>query len=151
VLERVRVADTGLVVELPGVISSSPQVETTSDARVFTYGSLQTAPVVVQIIVSVLPQTVPDGQLDEFLDHERQAMQEMSAPKAQRQGDARITTVGARRFAFVTHEFQNEVTARTWATALGDREVVLRVSSMRDRPAAWAGIEDKIVASLQRP
>lgn len=151
VLERVRVADTGLVVDLPGVISTSPQVETTSDARVFTYGSLQTAPVVVQVIVNVLPQTVPDGQLDEFLDHERQAMQDMSAPKAQRKGDARITTVGARRFAFVTHEFQNGVTSRTWASALGDREVAVRVSSMQDRPAAWAGIDERIVASLQLP
>ena len=32
-----------------------------------------------------------------------------------------------------------------------DRQVTLRVYSLPDRPASWAGIEDKIAASLQQP
>jgi CubicO group peptidase (beta-lactamase class C family) len=40
---------------------------------------------------------------------------------------------------------------QTWASVLGDREVLLRIYSTADRPSAWAGIEDPIVDSLQRP
>jgi hypothetical protein len=74
----------------------------------------------------------------------------VTPPDAERQGDARIVTVGAHRFVSVTHVFKNRVTMRSWATALDDRQVVLRVFLPPDRPAAWVGIEDKIVASLQR-
>jgi membrane associated rhomboid family serine protease len=150
VLERVRVADTGLVVALPSVLSKSPQVETTGEVRVFSYGNLQSTPIAVEVVVNPLPQIVPADQLDEALDNERQAMQTTPLPDAQRQGDARIVTVGARRFAFLTHVFKNGVKIQTWASVLGDREVLLRVYSTADRPSAWAGIEDPIVDSLQR-
>ncbi|HEX8111487.1 MAG TPA: rhomboid family intramembrane serine protease, partial [Kofleriaceae bacterium] len=151
VLERVRVADTGLVVAVPSTVAKSPQAETKGDVRVFDYGNLQSTPVVVEIVVNPLSQTVPADQLDEVLENERQAMQDTALPGAQRQGDARIVTVGARRFAFLTHAFKNGVKVRTWTSVLRDLEVVLRVYSTPDRPAAWAGIEDKIVESLQRP
>lgn len=58
--------------------------------------------------------------------------------------------MGARRVAFLAHVFKNGVKVRTWSSVFGDREVVLRIYSTPDRPAAWAGIEDKIVESLQR-
>lgn len=150
VLERVRVADTGVVMALPGVLSKSPQVEATGDVRVFDYGNLQSTPIVVEVVVNVLPQIVPAEQLDEALENERQAMQTTPLGEAQRQGDARIVTVGARRFAFATHAFKNGVKVRAWASVLGDREVVLRIYSTADRPSAWAGIEDQIVESVQR-
>jgi membrane associated rhomboid family serine protease len=151
VLERVRVADTGLAVEVPSVVSKSLHEETRDAVRVFNYGDLGDAPVVVEVIVNVLPHPVLAEQLDDFLESERQAMmQDATVPNAQRQGDARIVTVGARRFASATYVFKNRVTMRSWATALGDSEVVLQVLSLPDRPAAWTGIEDKIVASLQR-
>lgn len=150
VLDRVRVADTGLVVAIPSILAKAPQVETKGEVRVFDYGTLQSAPVVVEIVVDALSQTVPAEQLDEVLEKERQAMQDTALPGAQRQGDARTVTVGARRFAFLTHTFKNGVTVRTWTSVLRELEVVLRIYSTPDRPAAWAGIEDKIVDSLQR-
>jgi membrane associated rhomboid family serine protease len=151
VLERVGVADTGLVIALPSVLSKSPQVETTGDVSVFGYGTLRSTPIAVQVVVNRLRQIVPADQLDEVLDNERQAMQTTPLPDAKRQGDARIVTVGARRFAFLTHAFENGVKVQTWASVLGDREVVVRIYSTADRPSAWAGIEDPIVESLQRP
>jgi len=150
VLERVRVADTGLVVEMPTVLPRSPQVEIKEEVRVFDYGDLGDAPIAVELIVGVLSRPVPAEQLDEFLQRERQAMQDAALPEAQRQGDARIVTVAGRHFASTTHVRKDRVTLRSWVTALGDREVVLRIYSLPDRPASWAGIEDKIVASLQR-
>jgi rhomboid protease GluP len=150
VLERVRVADTGLVIALPSVLPKSPQVETRGDVRVFDYGNPQSTLITVEIVVNVLPQVVPAEQFDEFLDSERQAMQTTPLAEAKRQGDARIVTVGARRFAFVADAFKNGVEVRTWASALGDREVVLRIYSTAHLPSSWAGIEDQIVESLQR-
>jgi rhomboid protease GluP len=151
VLERVRVADTGLVVEVPSVLSKSLRVETKGELRVFDYGSLKNQPITVQLIVGALQRPVPAEQLDEFLQSERSAMQDAALPNAQRQGDAQIVTVGARRFVATTHAFKNRVAMRSWLTAVGGHEVILRVYSLPDRPASWAGIEDKIVASLQRP
>jgi hypothetical protein len=58
--------------------------------------------------------------------------------------------VGAHHFVTVTYADKNGVTMKAWSTALGDHQVVLRIYSLPDRPASWAGIEDKIVASLQR-
>lgn len=95
--------------------------------------------------------SVSAEQLDGFLQSLQRVMQNDVPPEAQHQGDARITTVGAHRFASTTHTFKNGVMMRTWGTALGDRQVILRVYSLSDRPASWGGIEDKIVASLQRP
>jgi membrane associated rhomboid family serine protease len=150
VLERVRVADTGLVVEMPSVLSKSPRVETDGEARVFDYGNLNDNPIAAELVVATLPHSVPTEQLDEFLDSARRELQSVTPPDAERQGDARIVTVGAHRFVSVTHVFKNRVTMRSWATALDDRQVVLRVFLPPDRPAAWVGIEDKMVASLQR-
>jgi rhomboid protease GluP len=151
VLERVRVADTGVTVEMPGVLSKSLQVETEGEARLFNYGDLSDAPIAVELVVGVLRRPVLAEQLDELLQSERQAMQDAALPNAQRQGDARIVSVGGRHFVSATHVRKDRVTMRSWLTALGDRQVVLRIYSLPDRPASWAGIEDKIVASLQRP
>ena len=151
VLERVGVADTGVVVEMPDLISRSPHVETKDKVRVFDYGNLRDEPIVVELVVAALPSSVPDEQLDGFLHSLQSVMQSAALPDAQRQGDARIVTVGARRFVSTTHAFKNRVTLQSWGTALGDRQVILRVYSLPDRPASWAGIEDRIVASLQRP
>lgn len=151
VLEAVRVADTGLVIALPSVLPRSAQVETHGDVRVFGYGNLRSTPIAVEVVVNPLPQVVPADQLDEALENERRAMQTAPLADAQRQGDATIATVGAHRFAFATHAFKNGVQVKTWASVLGDREVVLRIYSTPDRPRVWAGIEDQIVESVQRP
>ena len=125
-------------------------METDDKVRVFDYGNLRDEPILVELVVAVLPSRVLDEQLDEFLQSLQSVMQNAALPEAQRRGDARIATVGAHRFASTTHAFKNGVTMRSWGTALGDRQVILRVYSLSDRPASWVGIEDKIVASLQR-
>jgi hypothetical protein len=135
---------------MPSVLSKSPRVETDGEARVFDYGNLNDNPIAAELVVATLPHSVPTEQLDEFLDSARRELQSVTPPDAERQGDARIVTVGAHRFVSVTHVFKNRVTMRSWATALDDRQVVLRVFLPPDRPAAWVGIEDKMVASLQR-
>jgi membrane associated rhomboid family serine protease len=150
VLERVRVADTGLVMEMPSVLSQSPRTETKGEVRRFYYGNLNDNPLLIEFIVVVLPRSVPDEGLDKFLDGLRQALQDAVPSDAQRQGDARTVTVGARHFVSVTYADKNRVTRKTWGTVLGDRQVVLRIYSLPGLPASWAGIEDKIVASLQR-
>lgn len=150
VLERVRVADTGVVLLLPDVIARSPVTQDKGEVRIFSYGDMSRAPVGVEIIVSVLPQVVPVDQLDEVLEHERQAMQDTSLPDAKRLSDAKIVTVGPQRGVVVDHTIKG-LGLRTWLLVLRDREVLLRVYSAPDRPAAWLGIEDRIAESLQVP
>lgn len=148
VLTRVQLADTRVALEIPSVIAGSPVEENKEGFRVFGFGNLASAPVMVELVVHVLPQAVPPDELDEVMQLERKGAQETNPAGAKRQGDAKIVTVGGRPFVTVTH-LMNTVILRSWITVFGDREVVLRVYSAPDLPASWAGIEDTIVASLQ--
>lgn len=148
VMERIRVADTGVVVAVPDVIARATTAETKGAVRLFSYGNLSQAPVMVEVGVNVLPQPVTDDQLDEIMELERKAMQDTALPDAQRQGDAKIITVGGRRFVVVNHTIKG-LPLRSWVSVFRDREVVLRVYALPDRPSAWIGIEDQIVESLQ--
>jgi len=148
VLERVRVADTGVVVSLPDTIARAPAAERKGDLQVFTYGDPRRTPVVVEVIVAVLPRAVAAEELDEFLEHERQELQKMSPAGAQRQGDAKLVTVGARRGAVVNHTL-NGFALRTSLVVLGDREVVVRSYVAQDLSPAWFGVQDKIAESVQ--
>jgi hypothetical protein len=147
-LTRVQLADTRVAVEIPSVIAGSLVEENKEGFRVFDFGNLARAPVMVELTVHVLPQAVPPDVLDEVMQLERKAAQEADPVGAKRQGDAKIVTVGGRPFVTVTH-LMNRVILRSWITVFGDREVLLRVYSGPDLPASWAGIEDTIVASLQ--
>jgi len=148
VLERVAVADTGVAVAVPDLIARAPVASTKDGVQLFSYGDLARAPIAVEIAVNRLPQPVLPEQLDELMQLERKAMQDTGLPDAQRQGDARLVTVGARRFVVVDHTIHG-VALRSWVSVFRDREVVLRVYAIPDRPPAWRGIEDQIVESLQ--
>jgi rhomboid protease GluP len=148
VLTPVRVADTGVTMEMPSVIAGPPVEQPQGNLRSFTFGDLAHTPAVVEVVVNVLPQVVPSEQLDEILQVERKAVQEASPPGAQRKQDAKIVTVGGRRFVFVAHVI-NRITLQTWVSVFRDREVMLRIYSVPDLPTSWAGIENRIVGSLQ--
>jgi hypothetical protein len=48
-----------------------------------------------------------------------------------------------------TTHLLDALTIRSWFTHLGKHEIGLRVYSLPDRPASWAGVDEKIAASLQ--
>jgi rhomboid protease GluP len=147
-LTSVQVADTGVTLELPSSIAGPPLEKIEGNYRVFTFGDPTNERVGVELVVTVLGQVVAPEQLEEVLQVEQKALQAALLPGAQRDGDATIVTVGGRRFATAAHHI-NQVSLRSWVSVFGDREIVLRVYSIPDRPTSWAGIEEKIVASLQ--
>lgn len=149
-LTQVRVADTGVVVAVPEVISGAPVATTTGAMQIFLYGKQSLAPVLVEVDVSPLRQPVTDDHIDEFLETMREGLQNATLHEAQRQSDAKIVSVGARRFVVIDHTTRG-FERRSWFSVFRDRRVVLRVYMIPDRPAAWRGIEDRIVASLQVP
>ncbi len=148
VLTSVDVADTGLTLEIPSGIAGPPSEETKDRIRIFSFGSLAKEPVAVEVLVAKLEAAVAPEELEEFLQVEQKALQDASLPDTQRIGDATIVTVGGRRSATVAHRI-NQVSLRTWVLVFGDREIILRVYAIPDRPPSWAGIEEKIAASVQ--
>jgi len=150
VLGRIAVGDTGLTIELPSVLATIPHENREGTVRAFTYGDLKQTPCVVEIILNTLPQVIPPEQLDDVLVAEQKALQDSVPPGAQRTQPAAIVTVGNRRFASAIHTI-DRVTMKSWASVLRDREVLVRVYSTPDLPLAWAGLDERIVASLQLP
>jgi hypothetical protein len=151
VLTRVRVADTGISVEIPSVLAGTPEDKLEDHVRVLTFARPQSAPLIVQFVVNDLPQAVSPQELDNAMQDEQRALQEVQIPEAHREGDATLVRIGGRPFAIAVHRFDNKVVARVWVSIFGKREVLLRIYSLPGRPPSWAGIEDKIVASLQVP
>jgi len=150
VLGRIPVGDTGLTIELPSVLARIPHENREGTLRAFTYGDFKQTPCVVEIVLNMLPQAIPPEQLDEVLIADQKALQDSVPPGAQRTQPAAIVTVGNRRFASVTHMI-DRVTMKSWASVLRDRDVLVRVYSTPDLPLAWAGLDERIVASLQLP
>jgi membrane associated rhomboid family serine protease len=148
VLTRVQVADTGVTLEIPSVMAGALVDEHQDGVRILRYGKLSEYPLIVELLIVGLAQVVPPEQLEEVLETERKALQEVAIPGAQRQTDAVLATQGGRRFATVTHRI-NTVTLRTWLTIVGDRELILRIYALDELPSSWLGLEEKIVASLQ--
>lgn len=150
VLGRIPVGDTGLTVELPSVLARIPVEGREGAVRVFTYGDLRQTPLAVQIIVHVLPQAISPEQLEDALAAEKKAMEDNPPAGAKRTQPAAIVTVGDRRFAALTQTI-DRMTAKSWASLIRDREVVVQIYSLPDVPIEWARLDERIVASLQLP
>lgn len=148
VFERVRIADTGLSVELPTAVSSVVKETRDGAFRIFLYGSFNSSPVVVEILDTVLSQPVVLEQLDPFLESLREEFQNIAPPGAMRVENAMIVTIAKHRFVAVAHT-ANQMTVKSWISAFRDHQVVIRILALPQVPPAWERISDRIVGSLQ--
>jgi membrane associated rhomboid family serine protease len=148
VLTYVHLADTGVSVEVPRGLAGALKEEKAEGGRDFILARLESEPVIVEIVIISLADAPQPEALESVMEGERKALEEVSLAGAQREGDATLVTLGGRRFATVAHRAKG-VPMRSWLSIFGRREVVLRIYSLPNRPASWAGVEDKIVASLR--
>jgi hypothetical protein len=148
VLTYVQVADTGVSVEVPRGLAGAMKEEKLEGARDFVFALPASEPLVVELAIVSHPDAVPPAELETFMEAERKAFEETALPGAQREGNATLVTIGGRRFATVAHRVKG-IPLRSWVSILGRSEVVLRVYSLPNRPRSWAGVEEKIVASLR--
>src|SRR5204862_6634852 len=116
--------------------------------RDFVFAAPRSEPLIVELVIILHPDESRPEELEAILESERKAFEDTPLPGAQREGNATLVTIGGRRFATVAHRV-NGVPLRSWASIIGRREVVLRIYSLSNRPPSWAGVEDKIVASLR--
>lgn len=144
---RVELADTGVSVELPGAPVAGPAVES-EGVQIFTFGTLATDPLVVQVGINVLPEAVAPDELDAVMAKELEGAQQTEVPGAVRDGDATMVKLGGRPYATVAHHM-GAIPVRSWVSVFGDREVYVRISAAPDLPSAWSGQGDRIVESLK--
>ncbi|WP_437735672.1 rhomboid family intramembrane serine protease [Sorangium sp. So ce1335] len=150
-LTRTAVGDTGVALDLPQAAVEAAAVEDLEGVRFYTYGRLPETTVMFQLAIFPLPGEVPPDQLDELLEQERRTLDERRPAGAVAKGPATRVTLGGRPAVSVRNELPNGVQVVSTIVVLGDKEVVLQAYSTKDRPASWAGIEDKVAATLGSP
>ncbi|WP_437877516.1 rhomboid family intramembrane serine protease [Sorangium sp. So ce513] len=150
-LKRTAVGDTGVALDLPRDAAKAAAVEDVEGIRFYTYGRLPETTIMFQLAIFPLEDEVPPDQLDAFLEQERRTLDERRPAGAVAKGPAARVTLGGRPAVSVTNQLPNGVQVVSTIVVLGDKEVVLQAYSTKDRPASWAGIEDKVAASLGSP
>ncbi|WP_437782718.1 rhomboid family intramembrane serine protease [Sorangium sp. So ce1097] len=150
-LTRTAVGDTGVALDLPQAAVDAAAVEDLEGVRFYTYGRLPETTIMFQLAVFPLDGEVPPDQLDGLLEQERRTLDERRPAGAVAKGPATRVTLGGRPAVSVRNELPNGVQVVSTIVVLGDKEVVLQAYSTKDRPASWAGIEDKVAASLGSP
>jgi rhomboid protease GluP len=148
-LTQVQVADTGIAVDLPRGIATSPTREDASGYTLHRYGDLRTWPVIAEVIVVALPKELSPEEAEQQLQSELQQLEGKSPPGLELKSGPKIETLGGRRFVTVQHHTTN-VSVHYWLTVVGDREVIVRIYARDDRPASWNDVEQGIVTSVKR-
>lgn len=149
-LTRVAVADTGVSVEMPASIAGTRVEQPELGSRIYGYGVDLSGPIAVEVRVDVLPDEIPAEMMDAAMETLRGALQGAPPDGSSREEDARIVTIGGRKLVY-TRLRTGAVRVHVWVTLAGRRRVILRVLAHDDLPAAWAGIPERIAASLAAP
>ncbi|AGP34696.1 rhomboid family intramembrane serine protease [Sorangium cellulosum] len=150
-LTRVAVADTGVALDVPETLARITAVEDLNGIPFHTYGRLPQTPVVFQIAVFPLDGEVPPDQVDALLEQERKTLDEHRPANTVKKGPAERVELGGRPAVSVRNELKNGVQMVSYIVVLGGREVVLQAYSTMNRPVSWAGIEDKVAATIALP
>jgi rhomboid protease GluP len=146
-LERVAVGE-GVTLLLPDVVASRVKSEAREGATSHLYGEASHAPLLFQVVVGKLDETVTPDQLEAELEGVRKTFDEEELSGSTRVSSARIETIGPHRVVIDEIKNPNGVPMKRYAVLLGARYVVVRSYGVGDRPKSWAGIEEKIVASV---
>lgn len=149
-LQRTTLGDTGISLELPSVVLRDVSHLEKSPGKsldVFSYGTLKRTPMAFEILHFPLEQPIPPGEIDAFLDQERQAVDKQKPDGATITIPAEIVTLGARKAVRREHT-EGMLHVETYVLVVGGHEVILRAYATPSRPESWAGIERKVVESV---
>jgi membrane associated rhomboid family serine protease len=144
-LRTVALGETGLSLDIPESIAGALQRHAQHSVELFDY-VVAGEPLAVEVVVVSLGAKPGDPEV--ALGVIGKAMESAQLQGAQRLGPATTVGVGARRFTTVKYRL-SAASIQAWATIMGDREVIVRVVSFGDLPSGWAGLPEKIVASLR--
>jgi membrane associated rhomboid family serine protease len=152
-LQRTSVGDTGISLELPTVVlgdvsRTATEPGTTVDR--YSYGSLLKAPIAFEIVHGRLAGTIPEGEIDAVLDHERKALDDQIPADATSKSPAQVITLGGHK-AIHSEYTANTVHQEVYLIVVGDHEVVIRAYSTPRRPASWSDIERAVAGSVTAP
>jgi rhomboid protease GluP len=147
-LTRVKLPGAGVSLEVPEAIAGQVSTEDRGKFSITGIGQLASSPVAFEVIVAPLEGEVPAGELDAFLESERAALEKEGPSEATRKGPATRVTVGGRPMVRVEHE-RKGVALTTYLGVIGRREVLVRGYARKERPATWAGLEEKAAATLR--
>jgi hypothetical protein len=115
----------------------------------FSYGKIPDQPVVFEVIAATLNAEIPPEHLDAFLEEERKASEKNPPADFKQKGPSARVTVGGRPGIYIEYEAE-DVLARSYLVVLGDREIMLRGYSLKERPPAWNDVEQKVAATIAR-
>lgn len=148
VLVPAAVADTGITLSMPETIASQVQVDRDEEATTVLYGSNEEDFLLIELFVSPLAEPVPPESLEAELAGLQKTLQGMPEG-ASRKEAPRIETVGGKRAVVDALELKTKVPVRRYALFVGSRFVMIRSYEVGDRPKSWAGVEEKIVATVE--
>jgi rhomboid protease GluP len=115
----------------------------------FSYGKLQDQPVVFEVIAATLSAEIQPEEMDAFLEEERKATESTPPANFTRKGPATRITAGGRPAIYAEYE-KDALLIKSYIVVLGDREIILRGYSFKERPPAWNDVEAKVVSSLAK-
>lgn len=148
VLVRVEVADTGISLELPDRVAGPPRTSDGWGRREFVFTTVA-EPLAVELMVLWMPSELTADELREHLETLRKQLDGATPEGLTRSAATQTATIGGRPALHVRYTMPGfEVPSRV--LVLGDRTLVVRVYLDADRPASWAGVEQRIAASIQR-
>ncbi|WP_437726261.1 rhomboid family intramembrane serine protease [Sorangium sp. So ce861] len=147
-LMRTAVADTGLALDVPATLAGTVSVDEADGLRFHTYGRLPDTPMMFQLAVVPRADELAPEQLEAELEQGRKALDEAPPEEGVTKSRATRTTLGGRPALSVRHKHKNGVELAIYIVALEDRDVILKAYAAADRPASWAGIEDKVAATI---
>lgn len=146
-LARTAIADTGVSIEIPSYAARKPSVSKANGHTVVSFGSFQDSPVVFEVVIAPRPEEVPAEQLDAYMEQARKELADASPPKWIPRGEAKRVNLGKRPALMMEHDF-GKARVRTYYQTIGANEVFVRSYGAPERPMAWAGIEERVAASV---
>jgi hypothetical protein len=151
VMRRTPIGDTGMTIELPSAIADEATAakDEAEAARVYTFGKLNDAPVMFEIVVFDLEAAIPPGpELDAFLARARANADEGAPAQAVRSAPAKRVTLGEDRPAVVVEHTIHGVHVTTYLEVVGAHQVLVRGYAAAERPPSWRGLEATVAGTL---
>ncbi len=143
-----QVADTKVSLPLPALIADKLIVIDQGALRIYTFGTLNTSPVVVELLVNHLSTPVEPADLHLAIANQRLAAESSNPPQAVRLGDVKEIEVKGYPFLLIDHRM-GKVRLRSWTTVGGEIELVLRVYTAPGVSASWNKLGEAIVEGLE--
>lgn len=147
-MARVPLGDTGLTVEVPEGARAS--TEDGKGIKIYSFVSTGGMPVSFEMLVFPLDAAPGPEDLEPTLETLRKDLDSPTSLPAKwtRTAPAQRATAGVRPAVVTTFDAEKGVKVKAYAVIEGASVVLVRGYSGKDRPKAWAGIEEKVAASV---